>query len=143
MRVVMAKHCETFDHTADVGLAAEADTLAELFEALAEGLVDVVCPRGQVAADAVREVSAAAEDVEALAVDFLCEVLAVVQGERFLVAEVRVARADETGVSAALVGEAYDPGRHELATEVKAVTYHQLKIAPCDGGWTGRVILDL
>ena len=30
----MGKHCETFDHTADVGLSARADTLGELFEAL-------------------------------------------------------------------------------------------------------------
>ena len=139
----MAKHCETFDHTADMGLAAEADTLAELFEALAEGLADVICPRGQVAAVEVRDVRVAAGDVEALAVDFLCEVMAAVQEGRFAVASVRVERIDETAVAARLAGEPYDPARHELSTEVKAVTYHQLKIAREGARWTGRVILDL
>ena len=53
----MAKHCETFDHTADLGLQARADTLGELFEALAEGLADEICPRRQVRAAAVRAIA--------------------------------------------------------------------------------------
>lgn len=139
----MAKHCETFDHTADVGLDARADTLAELFEALGEGLADVVCMRGSVAEAAKRTVHVAAEDVEALAVDFLCEVLAVIQEHRFAVASVSVKQISDTAVTAELVGESYDDARHEIATEVKAVTYHQLKIAREGDHWIGRVILDL
>jgi len=139
----MAKHCETFDHTADVGLAARADTLGELFEALAEGLADVICPREHVSAADSRTLTVAAEDVEALAVDFLSGLLSVVQTERFLVARASVQRADETAVEAKVSGEPYDPARHELATEVKAVTYHQLKVAREGDQWVGRVILDL
>ena len=67
----MAKRCETFDHTADVGLSARADTLGELMEALAEGLMDVVCDRAGVRAAERREIRVESEDAEALAVDFL------------------------------------------------------------------------
>ncbi len=139
----MAKHCETFDHTADVGLDARADTLAELFEALGEGLADVVCPRGSVAEEQTLAVHVEAEDVEALAVDFLCEVLAAIQENRFAVAAVSVEQISEIVVTAELVGESYDDARHEIATEVKAVTYHQLKVARGGDGWVGRIILDL
>ena len=139
----MAKHCETFDHTADVGLDARADTLAELFEALGEGLADVVCPRGSVAAAETQMIHVEAEDVEALAVDFLCEVLAAIQEHRFAVASVSVDEISDTAVAAELVGEPYDEARHEISTEVKAVTYHQLKITREADGWVGRVILDL
>ena len=141
----MARHCETFDHTADVGLAARADTLGELLEALAEGLGDVICAREQVSPAERRTVAVAAEDLEALAVDFLSAVLAAAQTDRFVVAAVRVTRIDERSpaVEAELSGEPYDAGRHELKTEVKAVTYHQLKIAREGDGWTGRVILDI
>ena len=141
----MARHCETFDHTADVGLAARADSLGELLEALAEGLAEVICAREQVAAVQKRAVAAAAEDVEALAVDFLSAVLAAVQTGRFVVAAVRVTRIDEgsPAVEAELAGEPYQPSRHELKTEVKAVTYHQLTIARAADGWTARVILDI
>ncbi|MCK4601901.1 MAG: archease, partial [Phycisphaerae bacterium] len=139
----MAKHCETFDHPADVGLAAKADTLGELFEALAEGLAEVICPRRQVARAETRWVSAAAEDLEALAVDFLSEVMAAIQEDHFMVTAVQVEEISDRAVTVALTGEPYDPARHEIKIEVKAVTYHQLLVAREDGGWAGRVILDL
>ena len=141
--IKMAKHCETFDHTADIGLAAQGDTLEELFEALAEGLADYICPRRQVSARRKRGLSAQAEDVEALAVDFLSGVLKTLQADRFVVASVSVRLTGEAAVIAEILGEPYDPSRHELLTEVKAVTYHQLEIAKQDACWTGRVILDV
>ncbi len=160
---IMAKHCEPFEHTADVGLAARADTLAELYEALAEGLADLICPRAAVQPAASRTMEVRAEDAEALAVDFLAAVLSAIQEDHFLVAAVS-AEATEPAASqargpggasprsqddrpfrirAVLRGEKYDPRRHEIRIEVKAVTYHQLEVARRGGQWHGRVILDL
>ena len=139
----MAKHCETFDHTADVGLAATADSLAELFEALGEGLAEVICPIAQVTPAQTRTVSVQAEDVEALAVDFLTRIVVTIESDLFALAEVAVRDISETRVEADLKGEPYDPSRHEFHTEVKAVTYHQLAVACEDGKWSGRVILDI
>ena len=139
----MAKQCEPFDHTADVGLSARADSLEELFEALAEGLAEVICPRNHVAPEQTVEISVQAEDVEALAVDFLSGVMAAIQTDRFMVGRCRVRTVSQRAVTAELQGQPYDPARHELATEIKAVTYHQLKIAREADQWVGRVILDL
>ncbi len=137
------KSCETFSHTADVGLAAQADDAEELFEALAEGLAEYICPRGSVRADETRPITAAGVDRESLAVDFLWRVMTVIQADRFMVARVHVLRLTDTLAQAELEGEPYDPRQHEIHTEVKAVTYHQLKIARQDNLWVGRVILDL
>jgi len=149
----MARHCETFDHTADVGLTAWADSLGELLAALAEGLTDVICSRSQIRPAAMRKLDVEAQDPEALAVDFLSRVLYIFAVDRFLLAEASVkvlsggpgapGGGGRTAISAELAGETYDPARHEIRTEVKAVTYHQLKIAPEAGRWVGRVILDL
>lgn len=139
----MAKTFGTFEHTADVGLSAEADTLGELFEALAMALARFICPAETVRPDHVRQVAAQAEDVEALAVDFLSELLRLIQVDRRMVSEVNVKDASAHSVRAEVHGERYDPSRHEIHTEVKAVTYHQLKVAEEDGRWMGRVILDL
>ena len=132
-----------FDHTADVGIDAEATTAAELFEALAEGLAEVICPPGTVEAERAVHVEVAAEDREGLVVDFLNRVLHIIETERFLVAKVSVSRADDRAVSADVYGQTYDPARHDWAREVKAVTYHQLKVAREGDTWRGRVILDL
>jgi SHS2 domain-containing protein len=139
----MAKRCETFDHTADVGLLARADSLGELLEALAEGLAGFICPRETVAAARKREVRVRSEDVEALAVDFLGAVLNLIQAERFVVARVSVKDVSERSVLAEALGEPYDARRHDLSTEVKAVTYHMLRIAREGKEWVGRVVLDL
>ncbi len=139
----MAKRYQTFEHTADIGLLGEADSLGELFEALAEGLADLICPRQQVAVEATRVVCIEAEDVEALAVDFLSEVMLALEMEHFAIAAVSVRQIDATSVTAELAGEPLDPARHQLETEVKAVTYHELTVTESDGRWTGRVILDI
>lgn len=137
------KRCEFIEHTADVGLAAEADSLGELMEALAEGLADVVCVREMVQPRQSRRLDMTSEDRESLALDFLAAELNVLQADRFLVASVRVGQATETSLWAELAGEPYDPQRHEIRTEVKAVTYHMLKVAKEGQTWRGRVILDL
>jgi len=139
----MVKQCETFDHTADVGLSASADSQAELFEALAEGLVDLICPRQQVAPVKQFDVQVQAEDIESLVVDFLCRIMVIVQTDLFAVASVTVSQASQGAVRAQLMGEPVDPLRHAFNTEVKAVTYHQLRIAEKGDQWTGRVILDI
>jgi SHS2 domain-containing protein len=139
----MVKHCETFDHTADVGLACRGETLGELFEAMAEGVADLICPRDQVARTETRNIRINAEDLEALAVDFLAQVAVTIQTDRFVVASVAVRRISETEVAAEIAGERLDPGRHEFHTEVKAVTYHLLHVAREGDGWVGRVILDI
>jgi SHS2 domain-containing protein len=141
--VAVRRQCRTFEHTADVGLEARADDLGELLAALAEGLADLVAPREQVSPREGRTLAVRADDPASLAVDFLNELAAALQSDRFLVAEVRVASADETSVDAELLGEPYDARRHEYATEVKAATYHEIQVAEHADGWLARVILDI
>lgn len=139
----MAKRNWTFDHTADIGIAAEADTLVELFESLAESLAQQICSRSQVKPAQQRAVTVEAEDAEALAVDFLTQVMNIMQTDLFVVSSIQVTCADSNSLSALLIGEPYDSTRHEFAQEIKAVTYHLLEIAEHAGQWSGQVILDV
>ena len=139
----MSKHCTTFEHTADLGLEARADSLAKLFEALGEGLAEQICRRQTVALREHRRLTVAAENLEDLLHDVLGELLGLFHLERFLATQVKVERIDERAVEAVAGGETYDPARHELDTEIKAVTYHYLKVAREGEHWTGRVVLDI
>ena len=139
----MSGHCETFDHTADVGLAARADSAAELLKALAECMCDQVCLRKNVSPENKRTIAVEAPDFEALTVDFLDAVLAAIQTDRFAVASVKVTDVTHTSAAAELLGADLDPDRHEILTEIKAVTYHELEAVERGGQWTARVILDL
>jgi len=137
------KHCETFEHTADIGLSAWGDSLGELLEALAEGLAGLMCAPEGIHPSERRALSVTGSDVETLTVDFLAGALTLMTAERFCVREVRVTAADSDGAEAELVGEPLDPGRHEMKVEVKAVTYHDLSVRRQDGRWTARVLLDV
>lgn len=138
------KRWSLFDHPSDLGLEAWADTPAGLFEALAQAAAEQVCPPRQVRPERVVTVQAAADGIEALAVELLSVMLHEFQLRRFLTREVRVTSLTDTAVSAELTGETYDPARHELGPEIKAVTWHQLTARrEPDGAWYGRVLLDL
>ncbi|MDP6635274.1 MAG: archease [Phycisphaerae bacterium] len=139
----MSGHCETFDHTADVGLSGRADSPGELLEALAECMCDLVCPRKNVSPETKRTFSVEAPDFEALTVDFLEAVLGAIQTDRFAVASVKVTDITQTSATAELFGTDLNPQLHEILTEIKAVTYHELEVIERDGSWSARVILDL
>ncbi|MCE5325410.1 MAG: archease [Planctomycetaceae bacterium] len=139
----MSKHCETFEHTADVGLKASADTLGELFEALAEGLADFICRREQVKTKETITIEARGDDIEALAVEFLWKIMDTIQTNRKAVAAVRVMKIEPNLVHAQVDCEPLNPARHETGTEVKAVTYHMLEVREVEGRWAGQVLLDI
>src|SRR5262249_49127369 len=47
------------------------------------------------------------------------------------------------GLTATVRGEMLDPARHELSHEVKAITYHELKVEQTPDGWLAEVIVDI
>ena len=50
----------------------------------------------------------------------------------------------ETEVSATVYGEPANFDKHEVYTEIKSVTYHQLQVVQKpDGSWFAQVIFDL
>ena len=47
------------------------------------------------------------------------------------------------GLTATAWGEPLDPARHVLSHEVKAITYHELKVERTADGWLAEVIVDI
>ena len=73
--------------------------------------------------------------------------LAVVTGPRVgVVVRLLVATLADVGegrVRATVRGGTFDPDRHEGVGEIKAITYHGLKVEPIAGGYLAEVILDI
>jgi SHS2 domain-containing protein len=46
-------------------------------------------------------------------------------------------------VFAEVSGETINPDRHTIFTEIKAVTFHGLRLEKSDNGWEAQIILDL
>ncbi len=134
---------ETFEHTADIGLLARGRTLAELFANAADGLVDLTVDRDGLRDTTQAQVSVSAEDREGLLVAWLNELLYLLDTRRFVPRRTQITSLDTTSLTAHLVGDTIDPGRHTVRRMIKAATYHGLSLRQVDGMWEARVILDL
>jgi len=134
---------EFFEHTADLGLRIRADNLAELMEEAARALFAAIV----VNLDGIREVETAQFAIEAdrpddLLRDWLAELLYAFHADHRLFAAFEV-NLDGNRLEATTRGEPIDPARHEIDVEIKAVTYHGLRVERDGEGWLAEVIVDL
>jgi SHS2 domain-containing protein len=134
---------ETFDHTADLGLRVQAPTLNDLFVEAAQALFSlIVDDLASVNSSELIEIELFGDDREFLLFDWLRELLYRFDAEHCLFSRFE-AQVRPDGLKGAAWGEAYDPGRHELGHEVKAITYHGLKLEQTAAGWLAEVIVDI
>lgn len=134
---------ETFDHTADLGLRIRAADLDTLFVEAAQALFGaVVADLATVQPLRKIEVQLQGSDIDYLLFDWLRELLYHFDAEHLLFGkfEVRV-RAD--GLTASAWGEPLDRSRHTLEHEVKAITYHGLRVDKIGDQWEAEVIVDI
>jgi SHS2 domain-containing protein len=139
----MAAMYEFFEHTADLGLRIRAPSLDTLFAEAAQALfaaivedLAAVRPLQQV------EVQLSGSDREYLLFDWLKELLYRFDAEHLLFSRFQVHVHDD-GLTGSAWGEPLDRSRHELAHEVKAITYHGLRVEQTPDGWVAEIIVDI
>lgn len=124
---------EVLEHTADVGLRVEADTLEAAIADVVEGFGGLVCPEGEVEPAEDYQLQVEARDLDDLLVDALDEINYIHQTQRFLPArcEVVLDEVDDGRLRATfrMRGEVYDRAKHGHLMEIKATTYHGLEVA--------------
>ncbi len=134
---------ELFEHTADLGVHARAATYEALLCEAARGLFEIIAGElGQIARAAEETFEVGGADRVYLLFDWLNELLFAFESRRMLFAEFDVAEAPG-GIRAVARGEKYQPGRHVLAHEVKAVTYHRLEVRQTADAWEATFIVDI
>ena len=132
------------EHTADAGIDCWADSLDELFRAAAEGLRFILLGDIPAGESAARKLELNADSPEALIREWLAELLYLFESEGLVFGSCEFEYLDDLRLVANLKGEIYDSARHKLLTEVKAVTWHGLKVERgADGIYKARVIFDL
>ena len=131
------------EHPADVGIEAFGLSLKDAFEYAALGLTSIIVEPASVDPSERRFVSLKGTDPENLLVRWLSEVLYLYDGEDFLLSDVNIARLSDGELDATLAGETVQEGKHKLKTDVKAITYHQLKVEETPDGVELRVFLDI
>ena len=134
---------ETFEHTADLGLRVRAPDLDTLFAEAARGLfsiivedLDSVQPRERL------DVRLPPDERALLLFDWLRQLLANFDARHVLFSRFTV-HVDDSGLTGTAWGEPLDRERHVLDHEVKAITYHGLRVEQADGGCLAEIIVDI
>jgi len=134
---------EIFEHTADLGIRVSAEDINTLFIEAGKALFSVIVENlSEVHNEQERTIEILGSDREYLFFDWLSELLYLFEIGKLLCSEFDVA-VTETGLKAKVRGEPVDSQRHLLSHEVKAVTYHHLRVEQTSRGWEAEVILDI
>ncbi|MBN2450926.1 MAG: archease [Lentisphaeria bacterium] len=130
-------------HTADGGIRVTGPSRRKVFERAARGMFSLLTDLECVRPSREWDIEVAAPSPEELLVAWLSELNVRHQTEHVLLCRFRVQALSDTALRAGVSGEPIDPARHEVLTEIKAVTYCGLELGCSRGVWVARVIFDL
>jgi SHS2 domain-containing protein len=134
---------EIFEHTADMGLRVRAESRSQLFQEAARGLFSMMVTNLEdVRGLLERKYRIESEESDYLLFDWLNELLYTFETERVLLSQFDVS-IEPSGLQATARGELMDVQRHQMEHEVKAITYHGLRLEQEEAGWFAEVIVDI
>jgi SHS2 domain-containing protein len=132
---------------ADIAFRAEGGSLEQTFRAAWEATLEVMLPNPNCLRALERRLFELANpEPDLLLFDFLQQLLFFKDAEGLLLRLESLSiepAAEGFRLRAEAAGEAADPARHELGTDVKAVTLHRFRLRQTAGRWQATVILDV
>ena len=137
------KKYELLEHTADFGIRAWGKTQKELFINAAAGMYEIIADISKIAPKVSVNIEIESEDKDQLLKDWLSELLYYLNNKGILLSEFKIDKIDDKHIKSEAKGEKIDKQRHELRHEVKAVTYHHLRIEEKEGLLTTEIIFDV
>ena len=132
-----------FDHTGDLGIEVEGESLAAVFEEAALGMFGLLTDLSTVNDLNEYHVSVNGADVVELLLNWLSELNFMHLTERVLFCRFNVKILDDGRLGGSAGGEPIDPIRHKIYTEIKAVTYHEMAVEKRNDRWHARIIFDI
>jgi len=140
-----AKGYELFDHTADIGVKAYGANLPSVFENTANGMFAVIFHNSMpnIKAKGEYRIKLHASDLEELLKNWLDELLFIFTTEHIIFSKYQISIDPEKLTLDALIGGEIVSEEMLLKTcEIKAVTYHMLKVEKTNH-WEAQVLFDI
>jgi len=134
---------EILDHTADVCLRIYGKSFGELFENAARAMMELITDREKINPSQEIEIEVHGENIEELLVHWLQEILFLHEVKKMVFKDFRLNLISETHAKGKAIGEKIDIDKHELSFDIKAVTYHNLKIEPINDKLKVDIVFDV
>jgi len=141
---------QLIDHTADAGIRVWGRGWKEIIEEAARGMVSLIVDLTAVLAREEKTIRVEGENGEEILLNWLREILFLMEQEGMVFSKFKVEednfsykKVDKYWFSGKLVGEKVDPTRHDICTEIKAVTRHNFFLRKKGLLWEAEIIFDL
>lgn len=128
------------DHEADTGFEAYGGTMEELFRNGVFALFSLITDMETVHSLVEKRITVHGNGD--LFINFLNDILYLWDTKRFIPRTVSVHIKDQNA-EGLFTGEFFDPAKHTIRQEVKAVTYHKFRIVKEKGTFKATVIVDV
>ncbi len=134
---------EILDHTADVCVRVYGKPFDELLRNAARAMMELITDRERIKPSQEVEIKAIGETKEELLVHWLGEILFLHQVKKMVFQDFDVSLISETELKGKAFGEHIDMERHEIGLDIKAITYHNLKIEHANDKLKVDIIFDI
>lgn len=134
------------DHVSDSIVEAYGHTLCEAFEQSARALTNIMCDLSRVNPQTSINIKTSGFDQKSLLYNWLENVLLALLVDNLVLAEFNIRLRKYKGefrLHGICKGELFSRHKHDYKVEVKAITYHEMKILYRRGKWTIRFLVDL
>ncbi len=137
------KHYEVLEHTADVGIRVKSPSLEGLFRDAGLAITDLSAEKQKTLFPEKHKIviSQKAANVEELFINWLNELLSAAAAESLVFEDIKINQINEQLVDAIATGS--DMRNYKTNIEIKAATYHQLKVQKTGSHWQAEVIFDV
>ncbi|MFA6216483.1 MAG: archease [Candidatus Omnitrophota bacterium] len=142
---MVRKKYQLIEHTADIGIIVTGKDLKALFANAASAAFDIVAEKRKAKTKIIPKifysVKQEAEDLQELLVNWLNELLFLSATKEVIFVDFTIKKLAPCYLEADVAG--YASINYRFKAEVKAATYHELKIEKARAGWKAQVIFDL
>ena len=121
---------EIFEDTADAGIRAESPTLSEAFNEISLAFTEIITGGNLPDNKNNFKVGIESANLDSLLVNYISHLIYLFDTENFLVSSANITvKTRSCTISGTLEGDFYDESKHGYGVEIKAVSYHMLKIS--------------
>ena len=136
------KFYEIIEHTADIGIRVKAKDLRGLFSQSALAMFDIIAEEKSTKNKPQEiKVEQSADDLEGLFVNWLNELLSLSAVKELIFYDLQINKIEKNLLQAVAVGRSVSD--YNVNVEIKAATYHELKIEKLEDDWQAQVIFDV
>ncbi len=135
------KNYDLIEHTADIGIRVKGQDLKDLFKNTALAMFDIIAERKKAEKQRDLKIEQQADNLEELFINWLNELLSLSATKEVIFSDFRINKLDENNLQAVAVGD--DVKNYKVNVEIKAATYHALKLERSSAGWQAEVIFDV